>query len=114
KGRTFFPVCDVISIPVLTSSPTFIVNPDGREIDAGDSFIFQVDVTSAGGGSKGGALNVYLQTSCDDGRTWDDVAVAQAPNLTTGTFVAFVSAVAAAPTTIAAVQDGTMSAGTDV
>jgi hypothetical protein len=78
----------------------------------GERFDAVLKVTSApSGGSPN--LTVYFQHSADDGQTWQDFACISTSSV--GTTYLPVSTVASGPTgSLAAVQDGTLTANTAV
>lgn len=120
RGRAAYPVgtkgpCKWIelcpTISGITSGSGIVANPLGIRYRVPTGFVFQVDVTSAAGGT-GPGLNVRLQNSCDDGHTWNDVA--DIVKLNPGTYTVGISTLAAGSTSISAIQDGTLPNNTAV
>jgi hypothetical protein len=97
--------------PISASSNVTAVAPVplGTQLRVGARLVGVLKVTTAGGA---GNLDVYFQHSCDDGQTWADFSHVQQSAGSATTYYIPVSTIAAGSTSVAAIQDGAMTANT--
>jgi hypothetical protein len=84
--------------------------PLGTMIPVGQCLVCVTKITNAPTGGTGQTLDVYFQSSADDGQTWNDFAHGQFT--ATGTNYIPVSVWAAGSTGTAVVRDGSLGSGT--
>jgi hypothetical protein len=107
-------LCPLVS--TSTGVTGIVPMPLGKKIHVNKGLVGYVQLISTPSGGTGQSLDVYLQHSCDDGQTWNDLAHAKPTGSGPSPSILLIpiSAVSAGPTTVSPISDGALAAGSVV